>query len=100
MNSESKELVIKEEDKIIEYQKDETKRDDKKKSTKEERLNLYKSLLKREEFKRPETKETILDEDQYLTYLEEIIQRDYFPQLYQQQSKITDSLNVKYSILT
>jgi hypothetical protein len=51
-------------------------------NTAENRVSLYNALLKREEFKRPETKEIVLDEDEYLGYLEKIIQKDYFPCLY------------------
>ena len=46
------------------------------------KISLYQKLLQRNEFKRPETKEIVLNEDDYLNYLEEIIQKDYFPDLY------------------
>lgn len=46
------------------------------------RLALYKKVLERDEFKRPDNKNIVLDEDDYLDYLEKIIQKDYFPDLY------------------
>lgn len=48
---------------------------------------LKKKLGSREEFKRPKTTEKILDEDHYLSVLETIIQRDYFPDLYNLREK-------------
>jgi hypothetical protein len=88
----SKELVIREEDKVIEYKDKELQVKDKKDqlilSRKGQinpmsRLDIYHNTLNREEFRRPETKEIVLDEDEYLNYLEEIIQKDFFPDLYE-----------------
>jgi hypothetical protein len=45
-------------------------------------IELYNKILDLPEFKKPETKEKILDEDDYINSLEEIITRDYFPDLY------------------
>lgn len=94
--NQSKELVLREDGKIIEYKdKDaqEIERINKPKNATEERIALYNKLL-RTEFKKPETKGVVLDEDEYLTYLEEIIQRDYFPDLY----SYTKLNNVKINI--
>jgi len=75
-------LVIKDDDKIIEYNsinnKNNFKKDEKNLTT----LQLYNKLLESDEFKKPETKEKVLDEDEYINYLEELISRDYFPDLY------------------
>ena len=88
----SKELVIREEDKVIEYKDNELQAKDKKdqlilsrkaQTNPMSRLDIYHNTLKREEFRRPETKEIVLDEDEYLNYLEEIIQKDFFPDLYE-----------------
>jgi len=92
----SKELVIREEDKIIEYKDKELQVNDKKEqiiiSRKGQthhmsRLDIYNNTLNREEFRRPETKEIVLDEDEYLNYLEEIIQKEFFPDLYERNKE-------------
>lgn len=76
-----RDLVLTDNDKIIEYkalekaQKIETIKN---LST----LELYNKILESDEFKKQETKEKILDEDEYINYLEEIINRDYFPDLH------------------
>ncbi len=57
-------------------------------------MSLYQKCLQRDEFKLPKTKEIILDEDEYLSCLEEIIQREYFPELYKiNQEKVINILN-------
>ena len=72
-NSENtQELVLLNDDKILEY----------KEKTKTE-ITLFEKLLKSNEFCRAPTKETVLDEDDYLSFMEEIITRDYFPDLYE-----------------
>lgn len=50
---------------------------------KETRLSLIQKFQEREEFKKPKTKEIILDEDDYLNCLETLIQKNYYPDLYQ-----------------
>lgn len=90
----SKELVIRDEDKIIEYRektellanKNKNSLEEFKKPGKKSRTNklaIYDKVISREEFRRIETKELVLDEDDYLNFLEEIIQKDYFPDLYE-----------------
>jgi hypothetical protein len=71
-NTITKELCLLNDDKIIEY-KDKVQTD----------ISLFEKLLKTNDFCRSQTKETVLDEDDYLAYLEEIITRDYFPEMYQ-----------------
>jgi hypothetical protein len=97
-----KELVIKEIDNIIEYKDRTSNNIQQPLSIKEQRVNnrleLYKTLLSKDEFKRPETKETILDEDDYLNSLEVIIQRDFFPHLYEKRMKDEVSKSFKQLI--
>jgi hypothetical protein len=45
-------------------------------------LEIYNKILELPEFKKPESIELILNEDEYLNNLEEIITRDYFPDLH------------------
>ena len=71
-NYQSKELVLLNDEKILVY----------KEKAKTE-ITLFEKLLKSNEFCRTESKETILDEDDYLSYMEEIITRDYFPDLFE-----------------
>lgn len=84
----SKELVIRDQDNAVEYQQKEISKKDKNEkismrtSRQNNKLSIYQNALKREEFRRKETKEIVLDEDEYLNCLEEIIQKDYFPELY------------------
>jgi hypothetical protein len=88
-----KELVIKETDSVLEYRDSDRPVQVAKRNRKEERLHgrlaLYGDLIKSDQFKRPETKEVVLDEDDYLTNLERIIQRDYFPQLYAKREEVS-----------
>jgi hypothetical protein len=51
------------------------------------KIELKKKVGSREEFRRPVTKEKVIDEDHYLSVLEAIIQRDYFPDLYKLNEK-------------
>jgi hypothetical protein len=51
------------------------------------KIQLKKKIEMRDEFRRPLTKEKVIDEDQYLSVLEAIIQRDYFPDLYKLNEK-------------
>ena len=81
-NQNSKELILLNDDKILMYK-------DKEKSE----ITLFEKLLKSNEFCRAESKETILDEDEYLSYMEEIITRDYFPDLFEMKK-----LGVKVNI--
>jgi protein DGCR14 len=101
----SKELVIRDEDKIIEYkekQKDLLKTEKSEqvqfkqpgRSTQMNKLAIYQNVLSRDEFRRVETKELVLDDDYYLNFLEEIIQKDYFPDLYE-----TKKEKVKFNFL-
>ncbi len=85
----SKVLVLND-DKIIEY-KDATEVNAKstaidlfkpKDKIAETKISLYKKFLERDEFKRAETKEIVLNEDEYLDCLEELIQKEYYPDLY------------------
>jgi hypothetical protein len=89
----NKEIVIKDTDSLIEYREIENKIQPKP-FTKEERLErrlaLYAELIKSDDFKTPETKEIVLDEDDYLNQLERIIQRDYFPQLYAKRDDVSE----------
>ena len=89
----SKELIIKDDDRILEYQeKLETSKlaslqvyqegKVRKKKVQETKVSLYKKFLQREEYRKPEAKETVLDEEEYLQCLEEIIQKNYYPELY------------------
>ena len=71
-NSSGKELCLLNDDKILEY-----------KEKQHTQISLFEKLLKTNDFCRSQTKETVLDEDDYLSYLEEIITRDYFPEMYQ-----------------
>src|SRR5690242_6493772 len=50
-------------------------------------ITLFEKLLRSNEFARKETKETIIDEDAYINYIEEIITRDYFPELHKQKQE-------------
>lgn len=45
-------------------------------------LEIYNKILELPEFIKPEKTEKIIDEDEYINHLEEIITRDYFPDLY------------------
>ena len=80
MNS-SNQVSVKELDKMTDY-KDLSMSTNIKKSSGSNKINLYQKLLERPEFRRPITKEIVLDEDEYLNCLERIIQREYFPGLY------------------
>ncbi len=75
-------LVIKDDDKIIEYKQSNGNIEHINSNKNLSSLELYKKLLESNEFKKPETKEKILEEDEYIIYLEELISRDYFPDLY------------------
>ncbi len=89
MNNNGKKLVIKEEDNIIEYNEKKNETQEKmnfKEKKLHNRLTLYQKLLSSEEFKKPITSSKVLDEDEYLQNLEKIIQRDYFPSLFQNQT--------------
>lgn len=78
MNTDCRELVIKEDK--LEYKPIPTSIGTLSKGKdKTDRVAIYKKVRERDEFRRPQTKEVILDEDHYLSYLEEIIQRDYYP---------------------
>jgi hypothetical protein len=106
MNTSNKELVITNDDRIYEYRDKsvtgsenlnnkknshslEIYQDKKtllkfmKPREKETKLSLIKKFQEREEFKKPQTKEIVLDEDEYLHCLEELIQKNYYPDLYQ-----------------
>jgi hypothetical protein len=90
MNINSQELVIKETDSIIGYkQTTETKKPEFK-NPKERKLNnrltLYRNLIHSQEFQKPESTSIVLDEDDYLNNLENIIKRDYFPDLYEKDN--------------
>jgi hypothetical protein len=81
---EHKELILKSEDNIIEYKKvDNTINSiNKIKNQPITKLSIYQKVMQLDEFKKPEPKELVLDEEDYLSHLEEIIQRDYYPSLY------------------
>jgi len=79
-NNNIRDLALKEEDKIIVYKAPLAK--DKKGDKNLTSLELYNKLIESDEFKKPITKEKVLEEDDYIKYLEEIISRDYFPDLY------------------
>ena len=81
-NNNIRDLVIRDDDKIIEYKTPIQKKTNKDINRSLTTLELYNKLLESDEFKKPETKEKIIDEDDYINYLEEIISRDYFPDLY------------------
>ena len=68
---ETKELALLEDNKL-EYTNT-------KKSTTNNELTLYDQLLKTSEFGREPTKGIVIDEDTYLSHLEKIIVRDYYP---------------------
>ena len=67
---ETKELVLRDDEKLV--YKDTTVKNE---------LTLYEKLLTSEEFGREPTKGIVIDEDTYLSHLEKIITRDYFPYL-------------------
>lgn len=46
------------------------------------KISMYEKILLRNEFKKPELKEIVIGEEDYLNFLEELIQRDYFPDIY------------------
>lgn len=75
-------LVIRDDDKIIEYKAPISNKVEKKEEKNLSNLELYNKILNSDEFKRPLTKEKVLEEDDYIKYLEEIISRDYFPEVY------------------
>ena len=63
-------------------------------SKKETKIALYQKLLEREEFKRPETKGKILQDEDYLCKLEELIRRDYYPSLIiKENNKVNNKIN-------
>lgn len=85
----SKEIVLREDDRIIEYKEKnseksltEYSKSNHVKNKKLNKLSLYQKTMQREEFKRPEPKDIVINEDEYLKCLEEIIQREYYPELY------------------
>jgi hypothetical protein len=118
-NEKEKELVI-DEDNLIQYKQNEivkfqepmskqaltfynSKQQSNQKKAKllpANRIALFKHLTEnREEFKKKITNETVLDEDEYLSTLEKIIQKDYFPTLYEkEQQKSSESVNGQSSI--
>ena len=77
-----RDLVILDDDKIIEYKAPIVNTAEKKDEKNLTSLELYKKILQSDEFKRPITKEKVLEEDDYVKCLEEIISRDYFPDVY------------------
>ncbi len=81
-NNNTRDLVIRDDDKIIEYQAPIANKSQKKEEKNLTSMELYKKILQSDEFKRPITKEKVLEEDDYVKYLEEIISRDYFPDVY------------------
>lgn len=81
-NNNIRDLVIRDDDKIIEYRAPSKEKETKKDLKNLTNLELYNKFLESDEFKLPESKEKVLQEDDYINYLEEIICRDYFPDLY------------------
>jgi len=78
----TRDLAIRDDDKIIEYKIPIVNKAEKKEEKNLTNLELYNKILQSDEFKRPITKEKVLEEDDYIKYLEEIISRDYFPDVY------------------
>ena len=78
----TRDLAIRDDDKIIEYKTPIVNKAEKKEEKNLTNLELYNKILQSDEFKRPITKEKVLEEDDYIKYLEEIISRDYFPDVY------------------
>lgn len=96
-NNKITDLVIRDDDKIIEYKDPKINKAEKKEEKNLTSLELYNKILQSDEFKRPITKEKVLEEDDYVKYLEEIISRDYFPNVYKmnQMKKEVNKILVK-----
>jgi hypothetical protein len=103
MNGNSKELVIKDTDSVIEYKPSTEIKKPEFKNPKEKKLNkrlaLYHKLISSQEFQKPESTSIVLDEDDYLNNLENIIKRDYFPHLYEKDNIHKDQLSPTYDRL-
>ena len=86
---ENKELVLREEDNKLVYVDNKSKKE----------LTLFEKLLSTDEFRREPTRGVVVDEDLYLSHLEKLITRDYFPFLNNSNTN-TDKSKIDESVLS